>query len=179
MHVSWHVHLENDGLQIMQLADVTPQHACTAAATNSEFAGTVASRYLQFRPLHVQCWACSCSGPHCARTLRLPNPCKLCMLMIHIHHCDATDAPASCGAVPGTQLQWTASRKDLEDELQAANSHPAPPGDTDMHRLEQRLGPLHLDMCATTVTSVFNWTLTAEPFPCGRPPPSELQLALA
>lgn len=51
-----------------------------------------------------------------------------------------------CCTVPGTQLQWTASRTHLEDELQAANSHPAPSGDTDMHRLEQRLSNLHLDM---------------------------------
>lgn len=52
----------------------------------------------------------------------------------------------SVKAVPGTQLQWTASRTRLEDELQQANAHPGPANDTDVHRLAMRLQHLKLDM---------------------------------
>ena len=45
------------------------------------------------------------------------------------------------GAVPGTQLHWTASRDQLETELQAANGVRAagPGGGDDLQRLNHRL----------------------------------------
>ncbi len=45
------------------------------------------------------------------------------------------------GAVPGTQLHWTASRDQLETELQAANGERAtgPSGGDDLQRLNHRL----------------------------------------
>lgn len=52
----------------------------------------------------------------------------------------------SVKGVPGTQLQWTASRTRLERELEQANSHPAPPGESDIQRLAERLSHLRLDM---------------------------------
>lgn len=45
------------------------------------------------------------------------------------------------GAVPGTQLHWTASRDQLETELQAVNGERAtgPSGGNDLQRLNHRL----------------------------------------